>query len=112
MKCFQLQQVADIIRYHHEHWDGSGYPDGLSGDAIPKGAQIISICDAVDSMMSSRVYHEAVSNDECIDEIKISRGKLFCPEYTDIFLHNWDSIVSDLYNEPANLCSEQAYLNK
>lgn len=107
MKCFQLEQVADIIRCHHEHWDGSGYPNGLSGDAIPKGAQIISICDAVDSMMLTRVYREAVSNEECISEITGSRGRLFCPEYSDVFLANWDNIVSDLYTAPDSLCSER-----
>ena len=112
IKCFQLEQVADIVRCHHEHWDGSGYPKGLSGNEIPKGAQIVSICDAVDSMMIARVYHEAFSNDECINEIKNSKGTLFSPVLTDIFLDNWNFILSDLYTNSAKLTMEHVYLNK
>jgi len=112
LKCFQLEQVAEIVRCHHEHWDGSGYPNGLSGNDIPKGAQIIAICDAVDSMMIDRVYREAVSNDECANEIRNSKGTSFSPVLTDIFLDNWESILSDLYTDTAELNVEHVCLNK
>ena len=99
MKCDKLSNIAEIIRHHHEHWDGSGYPKGLKGNEIPKGAQIISICDAVDSMMIARVFRAAVSTDECVNEIKNSKGSSFCPELVDKFTENWKYIVSNLYNQ-------------
>ena len=97
MKCDRLDNVAEIIRHHHEHWDGSGYPGGLKGEEIPKGAQIISICDAVDSMMIARVYRAAVPTEECISEMINSKGSSFSPELVDKFTGNWNYIVSDLY---------------
>ncbi|NLH02066.1 MAG: HD domain-containing protein [Clostridiales bacterium] len=98
MKCEKLESVAEIIRHHHEHWDGSGYPGGLIGDEIPKGSQIIAICDAVDSMMIARVYRPAFSRENCIEEIKNCKGTMFCPELADKFVSGWDYIVSDLYS--------------
>ena len=97
IKSGKLDEVAEFVRSHHEHWDGSGYPAGLRGDEIPKGAQIIAICDATDSMMIERVYRLAFSPDECRLEIKNGRGTLFSPALTDIFLENWSYIVADIY---------------
>lgn len=105
LKCGKLDHVAEIVRHHHEHWDGSGYPAGLKETAIPKGAQIVSICDAVDSMMIARVYRNAVPTEACIAEIRGDRGVCFSPALADQFLDNWDYIVSGLYPEAEKLCS-------
>jgi len=98
LKSGNLEQVAQIVRCHHEHWDGSGYPAGLAGEQIPKGAQMIALCDASDSMMIERVYRQAFDSDECKSEITNGRGTLFSPELTDVFLKNWDYLVADFYS--------------
>ncbi len=95
----KLERVAEIVRHHHEHWDGSGYPDGLKGEEIPKGSQIIAVCDAVDSMMIERVYRQALPPDVCRSEISKGSGSLFCPELADIFLKYWEQIVSGVYSD-------------
>ena len=93
-----LEHVAEIVRHHHEHWDGSGYPSGLAGKNIPKGSQIIAICDAVDSMMIKRVYRPALSPTDCKQELMRGKGSLFSPTLTDVFLENWDRIISEVYS--------------
>lgn len=97
LKSSKLEHVAEIVRHHHEHWDGSGYPGGLSGNKIPKGAQIVAICDAVDSMMIKRVYRQAFSPDECKSEVANGSATEFNPQLVAVFLKNWDKIVSVVY---------------
>ena len=99
LKSVRLENVADIVRHHHEHWDGSGYPNGLSGNEIPKGAQIVAICDAVDSMMIERVYRQALSPDECKSEVANCKGTVFNPDLVGVFLENWNKIVSGIYSD-------------
>ncbi len=99
LKSIKLESVADIVCHHHEHWDRSGYPFGLTGDEIPKGAQIVAICDAVDSMIIERVYSKALSPDKCKSEIENSRGVNFNPWLIDTFLNNWDKIVTEVYSD-------------
>jgi putative two-component system response regulator len=65
-----LSRVRGIVRHHHERLDGSGYPDGLAGDAIPLLAQIIGIVDVYDAMTTDRSYHTAVSHDQAIGELR------------------------------------------
>jgi putative two-component system response regulator len=65
-----LHRVRTIVRHHHERLDGSGYPDGLAGDAIPLLAQIITVVDIYDAMTTNRPYHAAVSSDEAIQELR------------------------------------------
>jgi putative two-component system response regulator len=71
-----LHRVRPIVRHHHERLDGSGYPDGLSGDAVPLLAQIISIVDLYDAMTTTRPYRQAVSHAEAIEELnkEVRRG--------------------------------------
>ncbi len=99
LKSCKLDSVADIVRHHHEHWDGSGYPNGLSGSDIPKGAQIVAICDAVDSMMIKRVYRQAFLPDECKSEVENCKGTAFNPDLADIFLNNWSKIITGVYSD-------------
>ena len=61
-----LDAVRPIMRHHHERWDGSGYPDGLRGEAIPLGARIISVVDVYDALHTTRPYRPALSHDEAV----------------------------------------------
>jgi len=78
--------IAQEILYHHEHWDGNGYPDGLKGEKIPLLSRIISIIDAYNVMQSRRPYEGAVSKTEALKEIKRCAGTQFDPQLVEIFL--------------------------
>jgi two-component system cell cycle response regulator len=80
-----LHRVARIIRWTHERYDGTGYPDHLSGVEIPLGARIIGVCDAFDAMISSRPYRKAMSVEESIVELRQNAGGQFDPLVVDAF---------------------------
>ena len=82
----ELMSIADYILSHHERWDGKGYPQGLSGEAIPLLSRIISIVDAYDAMTQDRPYRKAMSKEQSVNEIKKNAGKQFDPEIASIFL--------------------------
>ena len=75
-----LADATPAIRHHHEHFDGSGYPDGLRGQEIPVGARILHVADAFDSMTTNRVYRPALSLDETLAELRRGKGSQFCPK--------------------------------
>ena len=75
-----------IIRHHHEHWDGSGYPDGLAGEEIPLMARIVAVADAFDAMTSDRSYREARDHEAAKEELLRSAGRHFDPEVVKAFL--------------------------
>lgn len=75
-----LEAAAKIVLHHHEHFDGKGYPSGLSGNDIPLGARIFSVVDALDAMTSDRVYRNAFSYEKSIEIIKCAAGTQFDPE--------------------------------
>jgi len=81
-----LSIAQAIALHHHEKWDGSGYPDGLSGDEIPLTARITALCDVYDAVTSDRVYKKAWSHQEAVDLIRDGRGSHFDPVITDVFL--------------------------
>ena len=84
-----LMKVGAIIAIsHHERWDGSGYPNGLVGDAIPVSGRITALIDVFDALGSRRSYKEAWSNQAIIDEIMKERGKQFDPRLVDLLLAN------------------------
>ncbi len=74
------QDLAPVVQSHHEWWDGSGYPEGLSGDSIPLESQIIAVCDAFDAMTSASSYKDAVSMEEALREIESGAGTQFAPD--------------------------------
>jgi len=87
----QLSSVVNIIKYHHERYDGSGYPYGLKGEEIPIGARIIGLADTFDALVSSRVYRKALSLDEALAVIKEQAGKQFDYNVVQAFLRIVDS---------------------
>jgi diguanylate cyclase (GGDEF)-like protein/putative nucleotidyltransferase with HDIG domain len=74
-----LADAVPSIKHHHECFDGSGYPEGLRGEEIPLGARIIHVADALDSMLTPRIYRQALSEDKALAELKSGAGKQFCP---------------------------------
>jgi len=81
-----LRPVAEIILYHHEWYNGNGYPDGLKGDEIPLGSRIISVIDAWDAMTSDRPYRKSLSKETAIEELKKGAGIQFDPKVVNAFL--------------------------
>ena len=77
---------AEIIRHHHERWDGTGYPDGLAGEAIPLGARIIAVADVYDAMTSDRPYRDALPDATARAELVRGRGTQFDADVVDAFL--------------------------
>jgi HD-GYP domain-containing protein (c-di-GMP phosphodiesterase class II) len=78
-----LRELAHFVRHHHEHYDGSGYPDGLKGDDIPLASRVIAVADAIDAMRSTRPYRPRLSLEETIAELKKNRGTQFDPQVVD-----------------------------
>ena len=74
------------VRYHHERFDGSGYPEGLKGDSIPLVAAIISVADSFDAMSTDRPYRVALSKEQAVNEIRHLSGKQFCPRVSNTFI--------------------------
>lgn len=81
-----LKGAADVVLYHHERWDGKGYPFGRKGESIPIGARIFAVADAFDAMIYDRRYRKAVSIREAMEEIKRESGRQFDPQVVKAFL--------------------------
>ncbi|WP_192930160.1 HD domain-containing phosphohydrolase [Alkaliphilus pronyensis] len=80
-----FEMAITITRYHHERWDGSGYPEGLSGVSIPLAARIVAIADVFDALSSKRIYKEPLSFKDSVKQINIGSGSHFDPELIKIF---------------------------
>ncbi len=97
LKDFTLvENVVDGTRYHHERYDGRGYPDGLKGEEIPLFGRIISVADTFDAMTSNRVYRNQMDTDYVMNEMKRGRGTQFDPEALDAFLRLVDKGIINL----------------
>jgi putative nucleotidyltransferase with HDIG domain len=81
-----IKYAQEIIKHHHEYYDGSGYPEGLKGERIPLGARIIAVADAFGAMTTNRPYRKALSTDEAIKELKKFSGIQFDPQIVGIFI--------------------------
>jgi putative two-component system response regulator len=80
-----LSNAKKFAGYHHEHWDGAGYPYGLHETDIPLQGRIMTIVDVYDALVSTRPYKKAYSDDEAIDMIMADAGKKYDPKITDVF---------------------------
>jgi putative two-component system response regulator len=85
-----LRPAAPIIRYHHERWDGGGYPDGLKGEKIPLGARIVAVADSFDSMTINQVYRQALSAGQAFAEIRACSGAQYDPAIVQAFTQVWE----------------------
>jgi CHASE2 domain-containing sensor protein len=104
---FLLTLAKEIVYTHHERWDGSGYPEGLRGDAIPVAGRMVALVDVYDALASARVYKGALSHEEVVRAIVAGRGVQFDPDIVDAFVRiqeDWRRIAiefADEHEEPA-----------
>ncbi len=94
MSNMDLRQVAPEIRYHHERWDGKGYPDGLSKESIPLLSRVISVVDSYDAMTNDRPYRKAMTIPAAIEELRKNAGTQFDPSITADFI----GLLSEKYS--------------
>jgi putative two-component system response regulator len=94
MRLDFLVLAKEIAHWHHEKWDGSGYPDGLAGDDIPISARLMAVADVFDALISPRVYKSAMPLSQAREIIAAGRGKHFDPEIADAFLVGFDKFVA------------------
>jgi len=89
-----LSLAKEIARWHHERWDGGGYPDGLAGDRIPLSARLMALADVFDALISKRVYKPPMPFAAAREIIAAGHGKHFDPDVTDVFLSDFESFVA------------------
>lgn len=107
----QYKEIAQIMRYHHERYDGKGYPQGLQGDTIPPLARIMIVADAFDAMTTNRIYKSKKSVSKALQEIKELSGIQFHPEVVEAALIALKDIKIQEYNDqlPKNYIEESRY---
>lgn len=82
----ELSSISELILFHHERWDGNGYPSGLKGEDIPLKCRILAIADAYDAMTNDRVYRKAMTKSEAVNELILNKNTQFDPYITDVFI--------------------------
>jgi putative nucleotidyltransferase with HDIG domain len=97
-KASTFKEISKIILYHHERWDGKGYPKGLKEKEIPFEARILAVCDSIDAMKSDRPYRKSISDEICRNEISKNKGIIYDSKIAECMLENWENIVLSLYN--------------
>lgn len=90
-----------VAMYHHEKWNGKGYPEGLSGEDIPLCARIMAVADVFDAVSAKRCYRDAIPLEKCYEIISNGRGEDFDPDITDVFLQNKE-LVEEIYRSSEN----------
>ena len=106
-----IPHIDEVTRSHHEHYDGTGYPDGLKENEIPIQARVIALADSYDAMNSKRIYRNALSHGRIYHEIQMNAGTQFDPDITKVFLKLMDN--GSLYNlEHEILPSQEDTINK
>ena len=85
--------IAQIVRHHHERWDGKGYPDGVAGEQIPMGARVIAVADSIDAMLSNRSYRRAMSSETCRMEVEKNAGIMYDPAVVACALADWMELL-------------------
>lgn len=107
----KLKLISNWLKYHHERYDGKGYPEGLVGEEIPISSRIIAIADTYDAMTSSRSYRPALSHQEAIEEIRRCSGTQFDPKLADLFISISDEI-DYIKQDPDGCYAQYSYLDK
>ena len=87
-----MEDILDAVKYHHERWDGKGYPEGLAGECIPLIARILAVADAMSAMTTDRPYRKGMSLETALNEVRKNSGTQFDPEMANAFL-----IAADLH---------------
>ena len=100
--------LALIVRHHHENWDGTGYPDGLRGEAIPIGARVLAIVDCYDALTSDRPYRRSLSHERATAMILERKGTMYEPAIADAFFRIIDGARSAADRRPAGAPPVQA----
>lgn len=111
-----INNVKIGAKYHHEHYDGTGYGEGLSGESIPIEARVIAIADAYDAMSNDRAYRKRLSKDEIVAEFVAQRGKQFDPKLVDVMLEIIDEgkleMIENDSKETGIVCESTSLLQK
>ena len=89
-----LALAKEVARWHHERWDGKGYPDGLAEEAIPLSARLMTLADVFDALISKRIYKDAIPSIEARKIIAAERGRQFDPDVTDAFLSGFEEFAA------------------
>ena len=104
-----LSEAEDMAVHHHEWWNGSGYPDGLRGEAIPLSARIMAIADVFDALVSKRSYKSAMSFSDAVAIIKSESGSHFDPDVVEAFLNSLDRIKETAAGSDASAAPSQKF---
>jgi len=94
-----LWPVVDVVRYHHERYNGTGYPRGLKGEEIPLAARILAVADVYDTLTSKRAYHDAWTHKQAVEQIRQSAGSQFDPKVVKAFLEVIEDVSEPLLRE-------------
>lgn len=101
-----LDREISLVRHHHERWDGCGYPDGLQGEAIPRGARILAVADALDAVVSDRVYRGGGTVMDAIQTLQDESGRQFDPAVVDALVRWVVEVGRGLGTEGAVTCED------
>jgi putative two-component system response regulator len=110
-----LKMAKDIAYYHQEKWDGSGYPTGASGEAIPVSARLMAVADVYDALISRRVYKDGMPHDKAVNIIVEGKGQHFDPDIVDAFVRVQDTfreIARRYADTDEDLASKQSQLER
>ncbi|MDU7338115.1 MAG: HD domain-containing phosphohydrolase [Clostridium sp.] len=92
MQSEPMEGIAYIVWCHHERYDGTGYPNRLTGEQIPLEARIIAVCDSFDAMKSKRAYRDSLPDKTCQNEIEKNIGVMYDPVVAELVLENWQTM--------------------
>ena len=101
-----VQLAYEICRWHHERWDGRGYPDGLKGDEIPISAQVVSLADVYDALVSERVYKKAIPHEKAVQ--MILNGE--CGQFNPLLLEGLLNIQDEIKEKVNNVSSAEEFV--